>query len=170
MSYYSEPNRNARYEDVQRYMYVGKTFEETGDPVITFLLSPENIKPIQNKLTQLLQGVHPEGKKIVVSENVISSVLSQIYSDWHGTNVGCIYSRYIQNDEKDRDDIRDMIDMTIETIYSNIRDEFAIEDNNKKLTIWTSVRGDFNKHGLMPHDTIKLNRKRPSGCLFNMNY
>jgi hypothetical protein len=170
MSYYTPTNKNAEYYDVGRYKHPAKDFDADKDPVIEFLLKPENIRRIQEKTTELLSGVRPDGMDIVVSEKVIASVLSQIYNDWKGTNVGSIYSRYIQNNEEDRDDIRDMTDMCIEVIVNNIRNEVEIEDCNKNLSLWNSIRGDFNKNGLMPHDNIKLNRKRPSGCLFNMNY
>lgn len=170
MSYYNQTNRNAEYYDVGRYKHPAKDFNSEKDPVIEFLLRKDNIQRIQDKVAQLLDGVDPQGREIRVTERVISSVLSQIYNDWHGTNVHDIYSRYIQAEEENRDDLRDMTDMAIETLVNNIRNEIEIEDCNKNLSVWNSIRGDFNKFGLMPHDKIKLNKKRPSGCLFNMNY
>lgn len=169
MTYYNPTNKNEEYYDVSRYRHPAKDFDADKDPVIEFLLKPENIKRIQDKTTELLAGVM-KNRTIVVSEKVISDVLAQIYADWHGTQVGSIYDRYIQNPEETRDDLRDMTDMCIEVIVANIRNEVEITQNNQNLSIWNSVLGNFNKHGLMPHDAIKLNKKRPSGCLINMNY
>ena len=45
-----------------------------------------------------------------------------------------------------------------------------MEENNRKLTIWTTVYGDFNQHGLQQHSKIKVRNKRPNPMEFNMNY
>ena len=41
---------------------------------------------------------------------------------------------------------------------------------NKKLTIWNTVYGDFNKEGLRGHSQIKIREKHPQYMAFNMNY
>ena len=39
-----------------------------------------------------------------------------------------------------------------------------MEENNKKLTIWTTVFGDFNSHGLRSHAPIKLRERKPQSA------
>ena len=41
---------------------------------------------------------------------------------------------------------------------------------NEKLTIWTTLLGDFNEHGLRQYPPIKLRNKRPDPMLFHMRY
>jgi len=43
-------------------------------------------------------------------------------------------------------------------------------ENNKKLSIWNSVYGEFNEKGLRAHPPIKIRKKRPQRMMFNMNY
>ena len=45
-----------------------------------------------------------------------------------------------------------------------------MEENNKKLSIWTTVYGDFNAHGLRQHPPIKIRKKRPDPFQFHMRY
>ena len=45
-----------------------------------------------------------------------------------------------------------------------------MEENNRKLTIWTTVYGDFNAHQLRQHAPIKVLNKRPNPMEFHMRY
>ena len=134
------------------------------------LFKPETIRQISNKLTYLLRGVDPDGKKIIVTDDVIYNTLSGVFANYRPV-VGDIYSRFqIMNNELERNDVQDMINQTIQIIYVYLRNEIAMEENNKKLTIWTTIYGDFNKHGLRQTPPIKVRRRRPDPMLFNMNY
>jgi len=53
---------------------------------------------------------------------------------------------------------------------SNIKNQMEMEQANKKLTVWTTLLGDFNKEGLRAHAPIKLRRRHPQYMAFNMNY
>ena len=52
-------------------------------------------------------------------------------------------------------------------IYLN---EYEIEENNKKLTIWSTLYGDFNREGLRAHPPIKIRNRRIDQMSINMNY
>ena len=85
--------------------------------------------------------------------------------------LGDIYSRYIISGiEETRNDTRDIIDRAIEVIVSQIRTEKEVEENNKKLTIWTTLYGDFNAHGLRQTPPIKVRKHKKPAFQFNMNY
>ena len=132
------------------------------------LWKPERLYSIQKTITQLLEGVKPV--PIIVSLDVIGNVLSECY-DSHRPPVGDIYSRYIQWDiDSNRDDIRDIVDRAIEIIVRQIRTEYETEEQNKKLTIWNTVYGDFNQVGLRQHPPIKVRHRRSDRMQFNMNY
>jgi hypothetical protein len=69
-----------------------------------------------------------------------------------------------------RNDYETMKKMVIEMIFNNIKTEYEMDENNRKLTIWTSVLGDFNKHGLRQYTDLKINEKNINKVRFNMNY
>jgi hypothetical protein len=96
-------------------------------------------------------------------------VMSQIQSNFL-PSVSDIYTLYNIPLEKARDDIRTVNEQTTQLIYSQLKTEYEIEVNNSKLTIWTTLLGDFNEHGLRSHPQIKLNAKPINKLRFNMNY
>jgi hypothetical protein len=137
---------------------------------IKFLFNPSRLKIYQNKISDLLEGVHPEGKKIVVPIQSISHVLWQCYEN-RTQQLGDMYSKYhISGIQKNRDDTRDIVDRAINIIVSQIRDEYEREECNKKLTIWTTLYGDFNKHGLRAHPPIKVRKNTSERFQFHMRY
>jgi hypothetical protein len=130
-----------------------------------------NVKSISHKITELLQGVDPQGRPIVVTDRVICHIMSQIFYSFRPPT-GDIYGRYnIPTGEPD-DYVQSMIDQTIEVITSQIKNESDMIENNKKLTIWTTVYGDFNSHGLRQHSSIKVRDKNTNhrGMVSFMNY
>ena len=134
------------------------------------LWSPNQLQIISDKITQLLQGVHPENRSIIVPYNTIGNVMSQVY-ETNRPKVGDIYSRYQQGQtELQRNDVRDIIDRTIEIIVSQIRNEYQMIEQNNKLTVWNSLYGDFNPNGLRAHPPIKLRKRGPNRFQFHMNY
>jgi len=63
-----------------------------------------------------------------------------------------------------------VINKSINTITDYIKNEYEMIENNKKLTIWTTVLGDFNNHGLRAHAPIRVKEKKTQSMAFNMNY
>jgi hypothetical protein len=128
------------------------------------------VSTISNKVTELLQGVDPENRPIVVPDSTICSVMSEIY-DSYRPPTGDIFSRYnIPSGIGSESYVQNMIDQVIEVITSDVRNNLGMEECNKKLTIWTTVLGDFNNDGLRSHPPIKVRNKRPAPMQFNMNY
>lgn len=148
--------------------YVG--WDVSVNPSFETLFNKENIREYQQRITALLQGVEPTGRPILVPTDTIVNVLYQCYKT-NRPQVGDIYSRYIQAEYVfTRDDLTNIVNRAINIIVSQIKNEYAMIACNKKLTIWTTVLGDFNKEGLRSHDIIKIRRKRPEPMQFNMNY
>jgi hypothetical protein len=148
--------------------FIGWDNTVSADVNFQFLWSPERLKVYQTKITQLLEGVSPDGRPIIVPLKTIGNVLYQCYES-HRPQVGDIYSRFTQS-ENTRDDVRDIVDRTINIIVSQIKNEYEVIDNNSKLSIWNTVYGDFNKHGLRQHPQIKVRKRRPSTMQFHMRY
>jgi hypothetical protein len=134
----------------------------------THLFEERNIQMIQSKITELLGNV--ADRPIVVTKEVITSVLSECI-DSHRPQVGDMYSRYIlPSIELQRNDVREIIDRTINIIVTQIRNEYEITACNKKLTVWNTLLGDFNSQGLRSHAPIKIRKRRSDRMMFNMNY
>ena len=134
------------------------------------LFAPETIKIVSHKITELLMGVDPQNRPIKVPDSTICGVISQVQIAYQPP-VGDIYTRYIiPTGLGPKDYIQDIINRSIEIITNTVRTEMEMDQNNQKLTIWTTVYGDFNEHQLRQHPPIKVLHKRPDPLQFNMNY
>jgi hypothetical protein len=144
-------------------------YNEEWTPPLRYLFSDENLKKIQAKLYTLLKCVRDDGRPIIVTLPTIANVLSQV-QDNSFPELGDIYTLLQIPGEKVRDDISRMNDITTEFIYQQLKTEYEIENNNKKLTVWTTLLGDFNEHGLRQYSQLRLNNKPINKVRFNMNY
>lgn len=133
------------------------------------LFAPKTIDKLSRKITQLLQGVDPKGRPIIVPNRRICTVLSSVYNGYRPPT-GDIYSRYIVPNNEQTDMVQSILDQTVEIITENVRNNLGIEENNSKLSAWVQVYGDFNPHGLRRYSPIKLKRRRATRMQFNMNY
>jgi len=131
--------------------------------------SKSHIQNISRKITQLLQGVDPKGRPIIVPFCNICSVMSDVFYNYKPPT-GDIYSRYTIPSMNQQNLVQSMTDQVIEIITSQIRSEMGIIECNSKLTKWTTVLGDFNEHGLTQTPPIKLREKRPNPMEFHMRY
>jgi hypothetical protein len=132
--------------------------------------SQDTVNIISAKVTELTMGVHERNIPIKVTDNVISHVMSNVYSNFRPPT-GDIHSRYIiPTKEGPYSYIQEMIDRTIEIIVSDLKNSFGMRYNNESLSIWTTVYGDFNAHKLRQHAPIKVVNKRPDPMQFFQNY
>lgn len=155
--------------DFQNYKYVGWQETIETNPAYKSLFSPERLIQIQRKITYLLEGV--ADRPILVPVKTIASVLADSFQD-NRPEVGSIYSRYIQVAQPARNDIRDIVDRAIQIIVSTIKNEYETIHQNNKLSIWSTVYGKFNTEGLQqyPNSMVKLNNRKNTSMMFNMNY
>ena len=131
--------------------------------------SPETVKIISTKVTQLLQGVDEKNRPIIVPNRTICSLMSTVYHNFK-PRTGDIYSRYHIPTDQGPSYVQNMVDQVIEIIVSQVKSELGFQQCNAKLTKWTSVLGTHNKHGLTQVPPIKVLQKRPDPMMFNMNY
>ena len=177
---YSESLKAARgtrlnnFQDTSAEMayqrYVGWKSTSANNTNLSYLYCPENLLQLQQVIRKSLTGVHPEKKDIIFSTEQIAEVLSNVYANGTRTGIGDIHSRFIIEQERPRCDIRTLNDQAVQAIVNRIKTEFEMQENNKKLTIWTSLYGDFNEKGLRAHPPIKIRKKHPQYMAFNMNY
>ena len=133
--------------------------------------SNDTVNLISRKITELLQGVDPEGRDIIVPNSTIAGIMSEIYSSFRPPT-GDIYSRFNIPSGEPSNYVQSMIDQVIEIITSDVQNNLGIEENNRKLTAWTTVLGTFNEHGLRSHDELKIRKKNTNhrGMVSFMNY
>jgi hypothetical protein len=157
-------------QDFGYQSYVGWKNTSEGFVGIEYLYSVENLTYLKSVIERSLDGVHPDGKHIIVPIEHIASVMSNIIQNANRTEIGSIYSRYIIPQKEPRNDVRTINQQTVQAIVNMLRSQFEIEENNKKLTIWNTMYGDFNKEGLRAHPPIKLRNRHPQYMAFNMKY
>jgi hypothetical protein len=133
------------------------------------LFTKRTLNVIRDKTSEYLTGVDPKGRKIIPSDDVMTDALYSIFRH-HIPQTGDIYGRYSIRDESNRDDYAYIIDKTISLIVTGIRTDIEMQEQNEKLSIWTTVLGDFNEHGIRSNAPIKLRHKRPDPMLFHMRY
>lgn len=122
---------------------------------------------IQQFLAEKLRPFEKQKRNVVIDKEIIISVMQNVISS-RTPDVGDIYTHYtIPNYQ---DDISDIINRTIQILYSDLKNEMEMEQNNAKLSVWSTLYGDFNKQGLRAHAPIKIRKNKPQSMLFNMNY
>jgi hypothetical protein len=153
--------------NLDKMRYVG--YSESNECISKFF-SQSTVNMISKKCSDLLMGVDPQNRRIIVPDDIICNVMSSVNESYRPA-VGDIYSRYIiPSGENGVTMVQNMIDQVIEIITSDIRNSMEMEQNNKKLTAWTALYGDFNKHNLRAHPPIKVLNKRPTPFQFHMRY
>ena len=148
---------------------VSSTFERSMPSGMQIYYSRNNIDKISKKITELLQGVDKQNRKIVVPNKTITNVMSDVYENFKPAT-GDIYARYNIPGSGNPNYLQTMIDQVINIITTDVKVNLGMDECNSKLTAWTTILGDFNEHGLRRHDIIKLKEKRPMPMAFNMNY
>jgi hypothetical protein len=147
--------------------YVG--YQDTNACVQKYF-SKDTVDIISHKATELLMGVDPQNRPIIIPDKTICAVMSAVYSTY-SPETGDIYTRYnIPSGQGPQSYTQNMVDQVLEIIVSDVSNNLGMEENNSKLSIWTTVYGDFNKHKLRQHAPIKVRNKRPNPMEFQMNY
>lgn len=146
--------------------YVG--WRESNDCVRKYFCNA-TVELISRKITQLLQGVDPKGRPIIVPVATITNIMSSVWYNFK-PQTGDIYTRYIIPNQQQQSDVQNMIDQVIEIITTQVRTELGMIECNSKLSAWVQVYGTFNNWGLTQTPPIKLLHKRPDPLQFNMNY
>ncbi len=137
------------------------------NPCISEYYSKETLKTISHRVTELLQGVDPQNRPIIVPDHIISNVMDSVYNTYR-PETGDIYARY--NIPSSGSYVQNMIEQTVQIITADVKNNLGMEECNSKLSIWTTVLGDFNEAGLQSHPQIKIRNKRPTPFQFQMNY
>lgn len=132
--------------------------------------SKETVRLISRKVTELTLGVDPQNRPIIVPDETIAGIMSEVNYSYRPAT-GDIFSRYTMVSDEPENMVSNMINQVINIIVTDVKVNLETEQNNQKLTVWTSVLGEgVNAHGLRSHDVLKINNKKPKSFQFNMNY
>lgn len=142
---------------------------DCGQSCMQKFYSKQNIHKISCKITELLMGVNKDNRPIIVPDKTICSVMSAVYENFR-PETSDIFSRYNIPQSRGQNYVQRMIDEVINIITTDVKNNLGMIEANEKLTIWTTVLGDFNEHGLRSHPVIKLRERRPMPMAFFMNY
>lgn len=157
-------------ENLSYNAYVGWKASTSGNIGLETLFSFENLSKIQKTLDIVLKNLHPKGKRIVVTIPQIANVVSNIYENSLPGQIGGIFSESVIPPAHPRNDIEEINQRTVQAIYNLLSTQFEVEENNKKLSIWNTVLGDFNENGLRAHAPIKTRNKHAQRMAFHMRY
>lgn len=150
--------------------HVGWDYTSSNSSVLKYLFSTSTLDILSQQITRALRGLDPRGRDIVVPHDKIANVLSSVYSFGTRTNIGDIYTHETIPSIENRNDVKNILNQTMNIVVSAIKDEIITTEQNKKLSVWTTVLGDFNDHGLRSYAPIKLRERHPQYMAFNMNY
>jgi len=162
-------NREYSREIDSNNQYIGWEQQVSWNPYLNKLFSKETIKTIQKKVSEYLEGVDDQGRQIIPTERVVENALYGVFNN-NRPQTGDMYGKYTVVNTNSRDDYSYVIDQTISLLVRGIRNQTEMSQNNSKLTIWTTLLGDFNEHGLRQYAPIKVRNKRPDTFLFHMRY
>jgi len=163
------PVDKAYQEVLDNVKYIGHNTQIGYDFLSLMLFTKKTISLIREKVSEYLTGVDEYNRKIIPSDRVIVTALFGV-KNVYVPKTGDIYGRFIVVDENLRNDYGSIVDQTISLLVRGISTDLGMIENNNKLSIWTTVLGDFNEHGLRSHPVIKTRDRRPDPYLFNMKY
>lgn len=136
------------------------------------LFSKQNVEMLSKQITQLLEGVDPQGRQIIYPSDKIVHVLNQLYENSKGKSIGDIYSRFhIGGTDQARDDVVTINQQAINLIYTTIKNEIETIQCNNDLDIFkATILGDFNTLGLRQTPKIYTRNRKPNPMEFHMRY
>tara|TARA_Y100000996_G_C22536723_1_gene648546 strand:+ start:955 stop:1365 length:411 start_codon:yes stop_codon:yes gene_type:complete len=136
---------------------------------MSYEVKSETINIVRKKVMIKLNNEFPiETKYLTIPEDLIETVVINTTQSYISKRIGSIYSKEIQQDIYNRDQA--ILNTSILTIYNYYISQIRQDLCHKNLSIWNSVLGESNQHGLLPHPKIKLNNKRTNSMQFRMNY
>lgn len=141
-------------------------YSNTNEAISTYF-SNDTATFISRKITELLRPYYPAG--VYVPLDKIIYVMNDVYEAYR-PSTGDIMTRYVIPSDEDSNYVNEMINQVIQITVNQIKDNLTTDQINSKLSVWTTVLGDFNEHGLRQFSTIKTRHRRPQPMMFNMNY
>jgi hypothetical protein len=144
------PEEQGNFQPWNAQYVIGESLRENLEAKSFF--SERTLRTLSLKITQHLQGVHPDKKRIVVHDDVLRDLMRKVYVDYFGHS-------------------KDMMNIIIALATSYIRDEFEFSAINSKLN--KNVIKYDESYGLVKYDpcTTRAVLEHPFSRLsFHMSY
>lgn len=133
---------------------------------IQALFSIETLLLISRAVTESLRDLHEAG--IIVPLDKISNILNALYEAYRPPS-GDPMTMYNTVSNEEANAVNALINQTINVIVGQVRSQLIMEQNNSRLTKWSTVLGTHNEHGLRSHSALKLRNRRPQPLMLNMS-
>jgi hypothetical protein len=132
---------------------------------IQALFSTETLLLISRAVTDALRDLYEPG--IIVPLDIICNVLNALYEAYRPPSGDPITMYNIVSNENPNA-VDAIINQTINVIVGQVRSQLIMEQNNSKLTKWSTVLGTHNEQGIRSHPVLKLRNRRPQTMMINM--
>lgn len=130
----------------------------------------EMVRYVSGMVTEVLKR---SGYNVIVPDDKIVHVMTEVYKNQSPGGLGDIYSRFIIDGigGQPRDDIEQILDKTIEIITSQVRDTFDSAKINQQYSVWNStILDENNALGIRRYSKIKLRNRGYDTNLVHMRY
>jgi hypothetical protein len=156
--------------DIKNYNLLKNILYQEDYYLTKIIFSHETFKQIRDTCVFHLRGVHPEGKKIIPSDNVINQTVNIVYENYTPSVGDARFGMFLIDREPQESVVKDIILQSCNLIIKQITDEYDFQENAKNFSIWNTNKGEFNQYGLMPTPEIKLNERYPNEMFFAIQY
>ena len=109
--------------DLDNLRHIG--YDDDSDIISKQFFSKKTIDVISKKCSELLMGVDPKNRKIIIPDKTICEVMSSVKESYR-PSTGCIHSRYTVPVKNNLDVIQDMSNEVIEIITSDVKNNIGI--------------------------------------------
>jgi hypothetical protein len=131
-----------------------------------FFFSEENMRFVQTEVMRLLR---PFGLNVRVTMEVIGGLFSDLIRSQNPV-LGDIHTRYTIPQADPRNDAKSLTVQAINRLVNEILGEQQQACCNSKLSVWSTVKGDFSAYGIRSHAPIRVKKNDHLKGVFMMNY
>jgi hypothetical protein len=126
------------------------------------------LQHISAEVTARLDGVNEQGKPIRVSSVVIAHAMDGVFARMdHPGRSGSFPD---PASARAGAALHYLTEQTIFLVADAVRTEVENIQDTAKLTVWTTVLGEHNEHGLRAHPEVFIRGKRKPNAQFYMRY
>ena len=129
------------------------------------LFSTETLLLISRVVSEDLRDLYEPG--IIVPLETIANVLNALFEAYRPPSGDSITMYNVVSGENPNS-VDALINQTVNVIVGQVKSQLIMEQNNSKLTKWSTVLGTHNEHGLRSHPVLKVRNRRPQPMMFNM--
>tara|TARA_B100001769_G_C22014395_1_gene545141 strand:- start:363 stop:866 length:504 start_codon:yes stop_codon:yes gene_type:complete len=140
--------------------------DSPGKNMYQVLYSQETVNYICQTVTKYLYPIM--NKAVIIPDEQIREMINSVWETEKGGDMANIYTK--DTFDFNKNFFNRIVGITIQSITSQIKNQYEMTVVNNSLDIRNSLYGDFNECGLRAHSKIKLRENRPPSMQFHMHY